>query len=399
MMTTTITTSTNALLFFVYIISILINSSFVVVNGASHCGLNFEEAKSNCEAGIKSCTNIPTDNVNCDEGEWCFGGPSFVCGPPPDDDDAEEVVEVTEDEATVIVTEQQVATTVNDSQTLTAMLLEAEETSTSNTPSPPTTDPLLSTTIEPTNSTTTAAPTEVPTESTPVPSYSPITTTYTPTSTPTTLNMKMAEERRNITNPANHYCGSDYTHAKNECNDNVYAVPCPLGSETPCPDDLFCYSIATECVPQTFEPSSSPTLQPTTYEPTTMGPSSSPISKDDVMNLYYCGTNEQTANECNGNWCRTGLDSDCPEDQSCYLTSQCNATLFNYTVTPTSSNAPSMPMPSGSPTTTSPTEDLNPGNWYCANEWRDSSWDGECGVPCPRYVSVCLLSVICVFHS
>ena len=36
------------------------------------------------------------------------------------------------------------------------------------------------------------------------------------------------------------------------------------------------------------------------------------------------------------------------------------------------------------PTTYVPTEDLNPNNYYCSNAWKDASYYGNCGIPCPN---------------
>ena len=170
------------------------------------------------------------------------------------------------------------------------------------------------------------------------------------------------------------------------------AIPCPGGMETPCPSGLMCFAIATECTPATATPSSTPSLSPTTIEPTTSQPSSSPISADDTTNMWYCGETLEHASQCLGKWCRSTYSSDCPENQSCYQTTTCNATLFNYTNAPTTI-APTTPVPSVEPTTAAPTEDLNPGNYYCGNEWRSADYDGDCGVPCPRYVVCCCVCV------
>ena len=132
------------------------------------------------------------------------------------------------------------------------------------------------------------------------------------------------------------------------------------------------------CDPATFEPTLSPSESPTTAEPTTARPTSSPISAEDVSNTFFCGVDENDANaNCSGRqWCRYGTDEECPEEQQCLVTTQCNATAMNYTSQPTE-------MPTNVPTTPLPTEDLNPGNRYCADSWRDANYDGECGVPCP----------------
>ena len=113
-------------------------------------------------------------------------------------------------------------------------------------------------------------------------------------------------------------------------------------------------------------------------------PSQSPLTASDSRNMWYCGTTLQHAETCSSQWCRSTYSSDCPQGQSCYQTDNCNATSFNYTNMP-STIAPSTPVPSVSPSTDKPTMNLNPKDWYCSNDgWRDGTYEGDCGVPCPR---------------
>ena len=142
------------------------------------------------------------------------------------------------------------------------------------------------------------------------------------------------------------------------------------------------------CEPVTFSPTLSPSANPTTMEPTTGEPTSSPITSSDEVNHYFCGSDENDANARCGVWCRYGSDEECPENQSCWLNTGCNATAMNFTSSPTTSSPTVSPSiePTGSPSSPQPTADLNPNDYYCSSEWKDSSWEGECGMPCPRYV-------------
>lgn len=134
------------------------------------------------------------------------------------------------------------------------------------------------------------------------------------------------------------------------------------------------------CTPKTFEPTLLPSSSPSTNPPTTGSPTQSPISGDDPSNAFFCGTDEADANENCGDgsrrWCRWGTDEECPEGQGCHVTTECSAAALNYTSRPTE-------MPTEQPTTPSPTDDLNPGNYYCSDTWKDATFSGDCGLPCP----------------
>jgi len=399
----------------------------------SICAPDFPTAKENCATNTQ-CESIGIDTENCNDGEYCFG-PIVDCPGLVEETEevegeeaGEETVEESTTESTVasqvegttvaadnntaqmevfaLDNEDESLTEVNDTQLLTAMLEEdgdAEVVDNGgedfNEP-PEVMEAMSAESISPvTNETQVVAEstTEVPATATDSPtSASPTSSSPTVSSTsasPTTIAERLINERSNMTNPSNHYCGSSYTNAKDECNTNVMAIPCPGGMETPCPSGLMCFAIATECTPATAIPSSTPSLSPTTIEPTTSQPSNSPISADDTTNMWYCGETLEHASTCLGKWCRSTYSSDCPESQSCYQTTTCNATLFNYTNAPTTI-APTTPVPSVEPTTSAPTEDLNPGNYYCGNEWRSADYDGDCGVPCPRYVVCCRCMIV-----
>ncbi len=190
------------------------------------------------------------------------------------------------------------------------------------------------------------------------------------------------DKRRSMPNPGNHFCAIGWNEATIECENNVDAIPCPPGENgalMSCPTGTFCYGI-TDCVRPT--PSTNvPTQTPTTYAPTTESPSSSPISADDPVNFYFCGSDLVDANENCGTWCRYGTDEECPEGQICHLQSTCNATALNITidwdvlaVTELPSTAP----------TYAPTVDDNPESLYCGEAWHPSTYDGPCGIPCPK---------------
>jgi hypothetical protein len=115
--------------------------------------------------------------------------------------------------------------------------------------------------------------------------------------------------------------------------------------------------------------------------PSTYGPTSSPISADDEINNYFCGSDLEEANELCGQWCRDGEDTSCPEGQKCFKDTSCNATELNMTIGYDESLISEVP--SIAPTTYRPTEDLNPSDYYCFEAWTDSSYDGDCGLPCP----------------
>ena len=364
----------------------------------------------NC-ATYTQCESIGIDEVNCADGEYCFGpiecpelveeGEESEGGEESGESTTESTV-ASQVESTIVAAENSTAqmevfaledeslTEVNDTQLLTAMLeedgdAEVVDNGGEDFDEPELMEAMSAESISPVNETEVPATTDSPTSSSPTSSSPTYSST---TASPTTIAERLINERSNMTNPSNHYCGTSYTNAKDECNTNAMAIPCPGGMETPCPNGLMCFAIATECTPATATPSSTPSLSPTTIEPTTSQPSNSPISADDTTNMWYCGETLEHASQCLGKWCRSTYSSDCPENQSCYQTTTCNATLFNYTNAPTTI-APTTPVPSVEPTTSAPSEDLNPGNYYCGNEWRSADYDGDCGVPCPRYVVSC----------
>ena len=191
-------------------------------------------------------------------------------------------------------------------------------------------------------------------------------------------------------NPSNHYCGLDWDDVVTRCNNDPDAVPCPNNLE--CPDIVdeqgtrqmrMCMAVGLMCVPVTHSPTLVPSAGPTTDGPTTSRPSGSPIEAGDEMNRYFCGATYEDADACFGRWCRSGLHAECPAGELCWETGGCNATEMNFAPPPRPSASPTS-SPSGGPSTEAPTADPNPGNYYCASEWRDENWTGECGVPCPR---------------
>lgn len=191
------------------------------------------------------------------------------------------------------------------------------------------------------------------------------------------------DKRRSMPNPGNHFCAIGWNEATIECETNVDAIPCPpseTGALMSCPTGTFCYGI-TDCVRPT--PSTiAPTQTPTTYAPTTESPSSSPVSADDPANFYFCGNDLVDANENCGTWCRYGTDEECPEGQICHMESTCNATALNITI---DWDIPAVTeTPSTAPTTYAPTVDDNPENLYCGEVWLPSTYDGPCGIPCPK---------------
>jgi len=192
------------------------------------------------------------------------------------------------------------------------------------------------------------------------------------------------DKRRNIPNPGNHFCAIGWSEATIECETNVDAIPCPPdenGVYMSCPEGTYCYGVS-NCVRAT--PSTdAPTHTPTTYAPTTESPSSSPISAEDLVNFYFCGSDLADANENCGRWCRYGTDAECPEGQTCQLESTCNATALNFTIDWDLMESQSE-SPSATPTTYAPTLDDNPENLYCSETWLPSTFDGPCGTPCPN---------------
>lgn len=148
-----------------------------------------------------------------------------------------------------------------------------------------------------------------------------------------------------------------------------------------CPGTLMCFTIGMSCTPVTPVPTEAPTLTPTSAAPTTYSPTSSPIAATDEANFYFCGSDLNDANALCSVWCRYGEDSECPEGQTCFLDTSCNATELNFTIGWDESLLSEVP--SIAPTTYKPTQDQNPSNYYCFASWTDASYDGDCGVPCP----------------
>lgn len=188
------------------------------------------------------------------------------------------------------------------------------------------------------------------------------------------------DKRRSMPNPGNHFCAIGWNEATIECETNVDAIPCPpseTGALMSCPTGTFCYGI-TNCV----RPTHVPTQTPSTLAPATESPSSSPISADDPVNFYFCGSDLVDANENCGTWCRYGTDEECPEGQICHMESTCNATALNITI---DWDIPAVTeTPSTAPTTYAPTVDDNPESLYCGDAWLPSTYEGPCGIPCPK---------------
>lgn len=192
------------------------------------------------------------------------------------------------------------------------------------------------------------------------------------------------DKRRNMPNTGNHFCAIGWNEATIECENNLDAIPCPPdenGAYMSCPTGTYCYGIA-NCVRATPPASDAPTPTPTTYAPTTESPSSNPITADDAVNFYFCGSDLADANENCGTWCRYGSDEECPEGQVCHLESTCNATALNFTI---DWDLPDVTeSPSAMPTTYAPTVDNNPEKLYCSESWLPNDYVGDCGIPCPK---------------
>ena len=155
------------------------------------------------------------------------------------------------------------------------------------------------------------------------------------------------------------------------------------GLNTPleCPSGLMCFTIGMSCTPVTEAPTDVPSMTPSSAAPTTYSPTSSPIAADDEVNLYFCGSNLEEANELCGQWCRSGEHTECPQGQKCFKETACNATELNLTIGYDESLLSEVP--SMMPTTYKPTEDMNPSDYYCFDAWTDATYDGDCGLPCP----------------
>merc|ERR1719375_1340432 len=264
-----------------------------------------------------------------------------------------------------------------------------------------------------TNSTVapTASPSYSPSSGVPTisPNDTPAPTTESPTITamPTEFEReRWATERRNMTNPSMHFCGTLWQQAKDSCNNDPNAIPCPSieGRMLPCPSGELCFAIGGICTPPTLIPTSTPSESPTTAAPTTPKPSSSPVGLDDESNWLFCGKDEADASsDCDNPrkvWCRYGSHADCPTGQACYDTregnnGECSSThlglIYDY----------DLPKPTVSPTmhptiSMKPTEDLNPQDYYCSETFRMPDYDEECGVPCPSmHSSECPGGQIC----
>ena len=75
---------------------------------------------------------------------------------------------------------------------------------------------------------------------------------------PTRTAAFLANERRGVPNPYNHYCGRTYGEAKASCSGDVHAVPCPDNLE--CPDGQGCFAMGSSmCDPATSPPTDAPT--------------------------------------------------------------------------------------------------------------------------------------------
>ena len=176
-----------------------------------------------------------------------------------------------------------------------------------------------------------------------------------------------------------------WQQAKDSCNNDPNAVPCPSieGRMLPCPSGELCFALGGMCTPPTLIPTSTPSESPTSAAPTTPQPSSSPVGLDDESNYLFCGEDEADASsDCENPrkvWCRYGKHADCPTGQACYDTregdnGECSAThlglIYDYDL-PKPTFAPTM-----QPTISmKPTEDLNSQDYYCSETFRMSDYD------------------------
>jgi len=219
-----------------------------------------------------------------------------------------------------------------------------------------------------------------------------------------------------LPNPDRFFCGATWSDAIVQCNTNPDAVPCPPGGPD-CPSGTICFGHL-GCTPMTDEPTVVPTPAPTTAAPTTLSPTSSPIAAADEANARFCGTSQEDVDgRCDAaassydpsidvfgsrynvtglKWCRYGTDDECPEGQTCFLDTTCNATELNITLQWDLSLITEEPTPS--PTSLAPTIDLNPKDFYCQSSWVDgATYEGACGIPCPSGQSTdCPSGEVCI---
>ena len=213
-----------------------------VALGGSHCGWNYEDAIMNCDA---PCSFVGIDTVNCAAGQYCFG-PDLPCKSGTTNADGEKVDVIAELGDTLAplkahvdgedeqyshentAGENEVITTVPNlgnadwsemptaSPTSTVTSDATDEATDETTPDGSVIFALLgSKPADETNSTAapTASPSYSPSSATPTssPNDTPAPTTESPTITamPTEFEReRWANERRNMTNPSMHYCGT-----------------------------------------------------------------------------------------------------------------------------------------------------------------------------------------------
>ena len=191
--------------------------------GGSHCGWNYEDAITRCDT---PCSFVGIDTVNCAPGQYCFG-PDLPCDSVTNGTMADgEKVDVVEELGDTLAPlkahvdgedeqyshentagENEVLTTVanlgggsdeyettSDGSTMYALLgaKPAEE----------------EVTVAPTASPSSSPSSDVPTSS-PIDTPAPTTGSPTITAMPTEFEReRLANERRNMTNPSMHYCGT-----------------------------------------------------------------------------------------------------------------------------------------------------------------------------------------------
>jgi len=174
-------------------------------------------------------------------------------------------------------------------------------------------------------------------------------------STPTGSPIK-ADDQRN-----NKFCGSGYDDASSKCS---LATWCPNGScpqegET-CYDYIPCNASEMTSAPivATRNPTPIPTISPFVDIPSTISPAiktSAPtitsiptlppaLPADDIRHSYYCGKDWEDVNANCHSPCVSSLDTDCPDDLTCWANTDCRPAP---PPTPTSS-----PSPTSTPTLT-----------------------------------------------
>jgi len=163
------------------------NHDFLLfAEASSMCGFNYTHAMNTCDT---PCSHIGIDNDQCRPGQYCFG-PNLPCTKSPTESPTLASTDGASDEGSQEDSQEESEEFGEGSFTMITAQKPGEWAADAIAPEP-TSEP---TSLEPTTATPTTG--------------EPTTYTDSPTAAPTTEGIRLAEERRDMWNPALHYCGT-----------------------------------------------------------------------------------------------------------------------------------------------------------------------------------------------